>query len=216
MPQGRLGEAIYHFKFKSFGLCNDYNLKDKKNSGSATSDILLVLQSLATKLRNGFLWEALRHLVLFAQFNKREKHSWRSVTFSKVVGFSLPATLLKATLLHGCFSRFLNCTNGSKLRKASHIILNKNFKNRTIKCTAQKTSIFGIFPGAYCHASGLNTERYSASLQIHFECGKIRTRKTPNTDIFHIVAICRGAFRTLLNIYDGTFKRKKFLPKVSS
>ena len=120
-------------------------LRIKKNSGSATLDILPVLQSLATKLRNGFLWEALRHLVLFAQFNKREKHSWRSVTFSKVVGFSLPATLLKATLLHGCFSRFLNCTNGSKLRKASHIILKKNFKNRTIKCTAQKTSIFGVF-----------------------------------------------------------------------
>ena len=29
--------------------------------------------------------------------------------------------LLKVTLLHGCFSRFLNCTNGTILRKASHI-----------------------------------------------------------------------------------------------
>ena len=29
-----------------------------------------------------------------------------------------PATLLKVTLLHGCFSRFLNCTNGTKSRKA--------------------------------------------------------------------------------------------------
>ena len=33
-----------------------------------------------------------------------------------------PATLLKVTLLHGCFSRFLNCTNGTKLCKTSHII----------------------------------------------------------------------------------------------
>ena len=32
-----------------------------------------------------------------------------------------PATLLKVTLLHGCFSRFLNCTNGTKSRSASHI-----------------------------------------------------------------------------------------------
>ena len=32
-----------------------------------------------------------------------------------------PATLLKVALLHGCFSRFLNCTNGTKSRKASHI-----------------------------------------------------------------------------------------------
>ena len=28
--------------------------------------------------------------------------------------------LLKATLLHGCFSHFLNCTNGTKSRKAPH------------------------------------------------------------------------------------------------
>ena len=30
-------------------------------------------------------------------------------------------TLLKVTLLHGCFSRFLNCKNGAKSRNASHI-----------------------------------------------------------------------------------------------
>ena len=33
-----------------------------------------------------------------------------------------PATLLKVTLLHGCFSRFINRTNGTKSRKASHIV----------------------------------------------------------------------------------------------
>ena len=32
-----------------------------------------------------------------------------------------PATLLKVTLLHGCFSRFFNFTDGIKLRNASHI-----------------------------------------------------------------------------------------------
>ena len=30
-----------------------------------------------------------------------------------------PATLLKVVLTHGRFSRFLNCTNATKLRKAS-------------------------------------------------------------------------------------------------
>ena len=30
-----------------------------------------------------------------------------------------PAALLKVTLLHGCFSGFLNCANGTKPRKAS-------------------------------------------------------------------------------------------------
>ena len=32
-----------------------------------------------------------------------------------------PATLLKLTLLHGCFSRFLNCINATKSRNAPHM-----------------------------------------------------------------------------------------------
>ena len=32
-----------------------------------------------------------------------------------------PATLLKVTLLYGCFSRFLNCAYGTKLCNSSHI-----------------------------------------------------------------------------------------------
>ena len=44
---------------------------------------------------------------------------WRSVTFSNVSG--LPAILLKLTLLHWCFSNFLNCTDGIKSRNAPHI-----------------------------------------------------------------------------------------------
>ena len=35
---------------------------------------------------------------------------------------ALDATLLKVRLLHGCFSRFLNCANRTKSHKASHII----------------------------------------------------------------------------------------------
>ena len=54
---------------------------------------------------------ALYDLLPFVQFKKREKHPWRSVNFSK-----------KLTLHHGCFSRFLNCTNGTKPRNASHIV----------------------------------------------------------------------------------------------
>ena len=57
--------------------------------------------------------DVLRDLVSFVQFEKREKHPWRSVTFSKA--------LLKVTLLHGCFSRFLNCTHDTKSRNASQI-----------------------------------------------------------------------------------------------
>ena len=34
--------------------------------------------------------------------------------------------VFKITLLHGCFSRSLNCTNGTKLCKASQICLYKS------------------------------------------------------------------------------------------
>ena len=58
---------------------------------------------------------ALHDLLPFVQFKEREKNPRRSVTFSKV------ATLLKVTLLNGCFSRFLNYANDTKLRNTSHI-----------------------------------------------------------------------------------------------
>ena len=61
------------------------------------------------------LSDVLRDLVPFVQFKKHEKHPWRSVTYSQ------SATLLNKTLLYGCFLRFLNCTNGTKLRNASQI-----------------------------------------------------------------------------------------------
>ena len=63
--------------------------------------------------------DALHDLVPFPQFKKREKHLWRSVNFSKV-------DLLKLTFLHRCFSRFLNCVNGTKSRNASHVCKNES------------------------------------------------------------------------------------------
>ena len=40
----------------------------------------------------------------------------------KISTYCKPATLLKLTLLHWCFPRFLNCTNATKSRNASHTI----------------------------------------------------------------------------------------------
>ena len=59
----------------------------------------------------------MRDLVPFVQSKKLEKHPLRSVNFSKV------ATLIKLALLDVCFSRFLNCTNGTKSRNASHMLI---------------------------------------------------------------------------------------------
>ena len=43
------------------------------------------------------------------------------------------------------------------------------------------------FSSPYFPVFRLNTERYRESLRIQSECGKIRTRKTPNTDTFYAV-----------------------------
>ena len=40
--------------------------------------------------------DALRHLVPFVQFKKRERHPWRTVNFSKVAGYSLQNISRKA------------------------------------------------------------------------------------------------------------------------
>ena len=55
------------------------------------------------------IYDALLDLVPFVQFKKREKNTHGT----------------KLTLLHGCFSRFLNCTNGTKSRNAPHIYTEK-------------------------------------------------------------------------------------------
>ena len=43
------------------------------------------------------------------------------------------------------------------------------------------------FSGQHFSAFELDTERYEVSLRIQSECGKILTRKTPNTGAFHAV-----------------------------
>ena len=45
------------------------------------------------------------------------------------------------------------------------------------------------FSSPYFPAFVLNTKRYSVSLRVHSECGKTRTRKTPNTNTFHAVNV---------------------------
>ena len=40
-------------------------------------------------LKPSHICDALRNLVPFLQFKKREKQAWRSVNFIKVTGFSL-------------------------------------------------------------------------------------------------------------------------------
>ena len=52
-----------------------------------------------------------------------------------------------------------------------------------------KSARIQSFSGLHFPVFGLNTERYSVFLRIQSECGKIRTRKTPNMDTFDAVTV---------------------------
>ena len=47
----------------------------------------IIMEQLVHKVLTQIEYEALRDFVPFAQFKKRDKHTWRSVNFSKVAGF---------------------------------------------------------------------------------------------------------------------------------
>ena len=67
------------------------------------------------------------------------------------------------------------------------------------------------FSGTYSPAFGLNKKRCFLSLCIQSECGKIRTRKTPNTDTFHAVSVFSVFVKLLVSdlrfLYQYTFSR---------
>ena len=65
------------------------------------------------------IWDALCDLTSFVQFKKGNKPPWKTFTFSKFADYL--AALLKLTPPGVCFSRFLNCTNGTKSCKASQV-----------------------------------------------------------------------------------------------
>ena len=57
----------------------------------------------------------------------------------------LQAEALKLTLLHWCFSRFLNCTNGNKLRNAPQICQNGTETLQTAKIYEYSTTLYHVF-----------------------------------------------------------------------
>ena len=58
--------------------------------------------------------------------------------------------------------------------------------NNDLIHSVKSVRIWG-YSGLHFPAFGLNTKRYSVSLRIQSECGKTRTRITPNTDNFYAV-----------------------------
>ena len=66
-------------------------------------------------------------------------------------------------------------------------LLSCSFKRSLKNKYCVKSVRIRSFSGPYFPAFELNKERYSVSLRIPSECRKIRTRKTPNRDTFHVV-----------------------------
>ena len=52
---------------------------------------------------------------------------------------------------------------------------------------SNKSSYIRSYSGPYFPSFGLNMERYFVSFRIPSECGKIRARRSPNTDTFYAV-----------------------------
>ena len=69
------------------------------------------------------------------------------------------------------------------------MISKRNFYRDVRECGICNSLILISYSGPYFPAFGLNTESYSVSLRIQSECGKMRTRITPNTDTFYAVLL---------------------------
>ena len=66
-----------------------------------------------------------------------------------------------------------------------------------------KMSKYGVLSGPYFPVFGLNTKRYSVSLRIQSECGKIRTRKN---SVFGHFTQCEYLVCSLLMIFCFLYK----------
>ena len=98
------------------------------------------IQKLHPKGAWSIICDALRNLVTFVQFKNLKKPPWMSAIFK---------TLLKVTLLHVCFSRFLICTNGTKSRKTSHLF--SPTANFYLTKTANRTKKYLRQPSFYSY-----------------------------------------------------------------
>ena len=70
------------------------------------------------------------------------------------------------------------------------------------------------YSGSYFPAFGLNTERYSVFLRIQSDCGKIRTRITPNTDTFYSVLVVTTSVLLTLTGLGGQFDLPPWIFKI--
>ena len=98
-----------------------------------------------------------------------------------VTAIWLKLHIYKGYLLH---SRALSVINSfeTRLKANDEIVMVRLLGIHCVKSVRIRS-----FSGPYFPKFGLNTERYGVSQRIQPECGKIRTRKSPNTNTFYAV-----------------------------
>ena len=99
-------------------------------------------------------------------------------------------------MLNFCFS--IKETFSGSIVPSQNLSLFKPIYSSNIKNCVKSVRIRSI-SGQYSPTFGLNTERYGVR-----ECGKIRARKTPNTDTFYEVKI-------FTKIYKVSCKNMSFI-----
>ena len=100
------------------------------------------------------------------------------------VVWSVKTKHINMELFNSCVRKILVCQFClSRLQK--FIFLKGYHPLISVRPHSVKSVCIRSFSGPHFPAFRLNTKRYSASLRIQSECGKIRTRKTPNMDTFH-------------------------------
>ena len=112
------------------------------------------------------------------------KHNHRSIPATKAGGKLLKFSKLILPKQNWKVDKF------EKAKTWSHVWLATQKFLRSVYGLTQhsvKSVRIWSFSGLYFLAFGRNTEIYSAYLRMQPECGKLQTRKTPNTKLFHAV-----------------------------
>ena len=113
-----------------------------------------------------------------------------------VMYFFGPTSKLKGfEILTSAMKELRHCQTSLMKRLCEYNYFRKNFHHRHLTRSQLteinhyvKSVLIWSFSGPYIPTFGLTTERFSASLCIKSKCGKVRTRKIPNTDTFHAVS----------------------------
>ena len=106
------------------------------------------------------------------------------------------------------FSKLNDSSSNNFFSNDTVLISNFLILEDVIHCV--KTIRIWSYSGPQFPAFGLKMEKCRVSLRIQSECGKMWTRKTPNTDTFHTGIVLDKIQPVTLLIVKEIFRKNKF------